>query len=59
MESQKPKTAIFKDYLGMALWELRNLKVDKYVSHYSIKKLLDVGCGEGHLINRLSRKEEI
>lgn len=50
---------IFKNYLDMPVWQLRHLQVSRFIEKHQISKVLDIGCAEGTLINRLSRSYEL
>ena len=46
---------VFKNYLGMKIWEQRHLAVSKLIEKHGIRKVLDIACSDGKLIQRLSR----
>lgn len=43
----------------MPVWQLRHLEVSRFIDKHGIKRVLDIGCAEGTLINRLSRSSEM
>ena len=50
---------IFKDYLGMKIWEMRHLAVSKLIANKQITRVLDIACSNGKLLQRLSRESSM
>ncbi len=52
-------SSVFKDYLGMKIWEQRHLAVSKFIEEKSITKIMDIACSDGKLIQRISRSSTL
>jgi hypothetical protein len=51
--------SVFKEYFGMKIWELRHLAVSRFIDAKQIKSVIDFGCSDGKLVQRLARCAKI
>lgn len=58
-EETMEQECLFKDDMGMKIWEFRHSFVSRLINSQQIKSVLDLGCSTGTLLQRLSRSNKI
>jgi len=59
LEKDRENHSVIRHYLGMSLNEMRHLEISRFIEHHNITRIMDLGCCEGALIQRLARSSTI
>jgi hypothetical protein len=59
LRSDSEDHSVIRHYLGMTMNQMRHLQVSRVIEANSVLSVLDLGCSEGLLLQKLSRSETI
>ena len=59
LKSDNEDHSVIQHYLGMTMNQMRHLEVSRAIEAKGIISVLDLGCSEGLLLQKLSRSEQI
>jgi ribosomal protein L11 methylase PrmA len=59
LESGRENSSVIKHYIGMSMNQMRHLEIDRIIETHNIDSLIDLGCSEGLLLQKLCRSESI
>lgn len=59
LKNDNENTTHIKHYVGMSMNQMRHLEIDRIIQDKAILSLLDLGCSEGSLLQKLGRSEKL